>query len=85
MKRQRVYKGTTSSFLFVITKINQSPDIFVVFIPKGKNRNFHCTLKLLAQIFYQLSTVSSVSHMRPAALSRKCSIRVVPLTHSGVL
>lgn len=51
MKRQRVYKGTTSSFLFVITKINQSPDIFVVFIPKGKNRNFHCTLKLLAQIF----------------------------------
>lgn len=32
MKRQRVYKSKTSSSSFVITKINQSPDIFVVFL-----------------------------------------------------
>lgn len=32
VKRQRLYKSKTSSSLFVITKINQSPDIFVVFL-----------------------------------------------------
>lgn len=72
MKKQRVYKSKTSSPLFVITKINQSPDIFVVFLfLKGKNRNFHCTLKLklLPQIFHQLTTVKSVSDTRDPLLS----------------
>lgn len=32
MKRHRVYKTETSSSLFVITKINRSPDIFAVFL-----------------------------------------------------
>ena len=51
MKRQSLQEQ--DFFLFVCNNKNKpkSWHICSIFIPKGKNRNFHCTLKLLPQIF----------------------------------